>query len=388
MININSINMIKYIIIVILTSLLGNGCMSKSELSQQEKEQLKDMDSFNSSIKQKGWHLKNKRLEDEILRGIRLNNSSFVDVEFRQIDMSRCEIQNSTFDRVIFAGTDVTVSKIKDTEFKSCNFTNTKFVQTEFTKCVFNSCRGLEVRMGKSSFRDCEFHDLTDNLGNFDSAVFHNCNIEKSMLQNTSLYNAELDSTKFSDVVLDNAAFSGAKFKNTGFYNTSIDFCDFAESTIDVLAFEHCKSKGMSLIGAHIIDLEFNECSDFDRMSVIESEGRDISIKNCKDFLEPMFSLSKIENLVIVGSTLEYLDCNESVFTGDNRIGSSTIKGINFVDAQVKGMTFDDCTITTYIILNKARFDGLTLNNIQYSEDIKIKAKDAEYVNSDKFPSE
>ena len=94
-----------------------------------------------------------------------------------------------------------------------------------------------------------------------------------------------------------------------------------------------------------------------------------------------------LENLVIVGSTIEYLDCNESVFTGDNHIGSSTIKGLNFADAQVKGMTFDDCMITAYIIINKTRFDGLALNNIQYDDDIKVTAKDTEYVNSDKFPA-
>ena len=359
--------------------------MGKSELDKEQKDLLKDINAFNNSVSQQGWHLKDKKLDKEILKGIRLNNSSMDNVDMLEVDISNSTIQKSTFSRVDLRGANFTNAVLREVEFRSCDFGFVDFGQTEFVDCVFHKCQAQETQMEKAVFRGCTFESYSDKDGVLDSATFSDCNFVKPRFDNTSLYYAQLEKVEMSDGVVENTIFAGTGLRQVSFSKINIDFCSFNESTVDQLVFEECRSQRISFGKASIKNLKFTKCDNFSALNIIKSECQGLIFADCPLISEPMFYLSIVNDFSITNSCVEYLEGEESTYGGANLIRDSKISGANFSQSKVSGLTVENTTLFDYLVLDEGEFSNLTLRNVKYDDKLEIDAKDVKYTESDEF---
>ena len=73
-----------WLVLAVMVGLGGVSCMT-SELNDKEKNDLKDIEKFNTEIGQLGWHVEDKLIEELDISGIVLNQSSLVAVELNNV---------------------------------------------------------------------------------------------------------------------------------------------------------------------------------------------------------------------------------------------------------------------------------------------------------------
>lgn len=360
----------------------------KSELSDQEKQQLQDIEKFNSTTGRQGWHVKNKRIEEQKLSRVELTGSSMVDVDLLRVPGREAVIVNSKFEKVKFVDCDFPNSSFTNVEFTDCDLTGSDFMKSRFSKCTFNKCRAERLKMEDVTFKECTFDRFTDRSGIYTRAEFLECRLTHADWLKSSLYYAHLDSSVFTSGVLDKVQFSNARLTNVKFSDLTIDACSFQEAVTDRASFEKCNSDGITFGKAKIDNLSFIACDGFNSLTVTACECRQIEIIDCPGFSEAQFYLSKFAGLFIKNSRLAYLDCDESEYDPPFEISNSIISGATFLMAKVKGLTIENSSFDDYLVLTGATFENLALKNVKLDDKIDIDAKNVTYINSDRFSSE
>jgi len=362
------------------------GCMNRSELDEEKKKLFSDIEEFNRVYGMRGWGLKNVQFTDETIRGIKLFNSTWENVGLENVDLSGCELRNTVIRNAECYNTNFSGAVMENVKFESCNFEQTKFEGSEFLKCEFIECHANEAVMEKASFRECKFKHYMDEAGIYEKGEFYSTHFEDSHFNNSSFFSAILNNSKFDRGKIENTTFSGGTIEAVEMIDLDIDYCSFNEIKSVALTFAECRSKGVSFGNSELEKLEFKKCSEFNVLSLSEVECSGFTISDCKSVSEPMFYLSKIENLTIDDSNVEFLDGSESEYSGIIKITNSKLHGLNLMKSKITGMNMTNCRIENFLYISESKFENLNLEDIDYANDLKVNADSVTYINSDKFP--
>lgn len=359
----------------------------KSRLDDKEKEQLADIEKFNSTVGATGWHIKDKKLEEENLAGIKLNNSSLKNTDLLQSKITSGEIRNSVFKGVDATGSDFSDSKFTDVEFSDCIFRYTKFARAEFVRCVFRGCHSENTEMENAVFHECTFERLDDNSGLFTRSEFSDSRFMQCHLDNSSFYYAKLRKVLFDGGHLDHVVMANTVIEEVDVDKGRIDFCSFNESDINRMNFKQAHSKGITFGKAVISGMTLTECDNFTGLNLINSTCTTVVIASSKLFSEPTFYGSKLNDLEIRDCNVAYLDLVEAEITGDSKIADCTISGANMSQAKVVGIVISSTTFDDYLVLDDGIFEGLKLRDVTFNPGLEVDASNVQYINSDRFPS-
>ncbi len=360
--------------------------MSRSELDENKKRLLSDIEEFNRAYGMRGWDLNNVQFTDETLRGIKLFNSTWENVGLENIDLSGCELRNTVIRNAECYNTDFSGAVMENVKFESCNFEQTKFEGSEFSQCEFIRCNANEAVMEKANFRGCKFKHYRDEAGIYEKGEFYSSRFEDSHFNNSSFYFAIFKNSGFERGKIENTTFSGSEIEAVEMIDLDIDYCSFNEIKSVVLTFAECRSKGISFGNSELEKMEFKKCGEFNALSLSEVECRGLAISGCKSISEPMFYLSKIENLTIADSDVDFLDGSESEYSGVIKIYNSRLHGLNLTKSTITGMKMANCRIEAFLYISDSKFENLSLEDIDYADDLKVNADSVTYINSNRFP--
>jgi uncharacterized protein YjbI with pentapeptide repeats len=373
-----------WLVLAAMVGLGGVSCMT-SELNDKEKNDLKDIEKFNTEIGQLGWHVEDKLIEELDISGIVLNQSSLVAVEFNNVTSRGARITGSEFKRVKFASGDFSNSQFADVRFIECEFAGVSFERSTFDNCTFTGCKGIRVKMSDAAFRKCSFDNYSDDSGIFTRAEFVNTNIRKPDWRNTTLYHARFDSTGIVDGKLELVVFANANIDDLSISESSIISCSFGESTIRKLQFNKCESKSVSFGKANIQRLIVVECNGFNGLNIVNSDCQMLTIEKCENMSEPKIYISRVDSLSINNCNIAYLYCVESEFRSGGQISGCKISGANFQGANITGITIKDSEFSDYLVISDAVIRNLSLTDVTYTKGIEIDSQNVKYIESDRF---
>lgn len=118
-----------------------------------------------------------------------LPKSSFVDVVFRNCDLSNADLSGCNFHRV---------------EFVECKIVGTLFAEATFRDVAFLRCKGEYVNCSFGRFRSVRFEECCFRNGTFDSCKFEKVEYAKCDLTMAEFHNTRLKGLSFADSVLRN----------------------------------------------------------------------------------------------------------------------------------------------------------------------------------------
>jgi len=356
-----------------------------AELSDKEKQDLKDIEKFNAEIGQSGWHIEDKLIEELDISGIVLNQSSLKKVEFNNVTGRESRFTNSELRNVKFFSGDFSNSQFTDVRFVECEFAGVSFQQSTFDNCSFTDCRSVRAQLSDAAFRKCTSSNCSDDSGIFTRVEFINTRIFKPDWHNTSLYHARFDSTEITDGKLELVVFGNADINDLKISESNIVSSSFGESIIKKLLFEKCESKSISFGKAKIQQLIILGCSGFNGLNIVNSDCQLLTIDDCEKMLEPKIYISRVDNLTLRNSNLAYLYCVESVFGPGGEINGCKISGANFQGAEMTGVTISDCEFSDYLVISNGAFRKLSLVGVTYTDGIEIDSQAVDYIESDRF---
>lgn len=359
----------------------------KSELTDQEKQELHDIDKFNATTGRQGWHVKGKLFKEQNIARIELNNSSLSNVDLQSVKGRGAVISNSKFERVRFLSGDFTGSTFSRVEFDDCDFGGADFKDTKFENCTFRKCRAEDVRMENVVFDTCTFDDLTDKSGIYTNAQFLKTQLRDAKWHNTALRRAHFESSEFVGGILELTIFGNVSVASLKFSGLTVNSCSFNEAKIEGMLLENCRIKGMTFGKADAVDLKFVGCDGLAGLNVVNSNCRRLSIERCQRVSEPKFYLSKLSEWSMRDCSLHYLYCVETEFSVSGVISNCSITGANFSQAKMSGVTVENSSFAKYLVLSGGVFEGLVLKSVTYDKDLEIDEDNVTYANSDKFPS-
>ncbi len=362
------------------------GCMSRTELSEEKKKLLSDMEEFNRTHGMMGWDLKDIQFSGETLDGIKLFDSTWENVGLKNISLAGCELRNTVLKDADCTNADFSGAVMEKVRFESCDLSQTRLEGSQFSDCEFVGCSTVEAKMDSTTFRGCTFRNHRDETGFFEAARFQSARFEDCHLHNSSFHSAFFRNTLFRGGKLEECSFSGSQLDNVEMNSLNVDHCSFDDVTSRELILVECGSQGISFSNSTIENLELRDCGEFNYLSLSEVECRGLAISGCSLISEPMFYKSMMENMNISDSQVEYLDGAESEYMGVNKITDSRLHGFNLTEAVITGMQIRKCRIEAFLYITGATFENLKLEDIDYADDLEVRADSVTYRNSDSFP--
>jgi fluoroquinolone resistance protein len=376
-----------WLALAVIIGLGGVSCMT-SELSDKEKDDLKDIEKFNAEIGRLGWHVEDKLIDELDISGIVLNQSTLRAVEFNGVTSRGARFTGSELKGVKFASGDFSGSQFADVRFIECEFGGVSFERSTFDNCTFKGCKSVRVKMSDAAFRGCSFDNCSDNSGIFTRVQFVNTDVRKPDWHNTSLYHARFDSTRITEGKLELVIFGNADIDDLSISESSVASCSFGESTIRKLRFSKCESKGVSFGKANVQQLIIVECSGFNGLNIINSDCRMVAIEKCENMSEPKIYISRVDSLTISNCSIAYLYCVESEFRSGGQISGCKISGANFQGAKMTGIAIRESEFSDYLVVSDAVLRNLSLTGVTYTEGIEIDSQNVNYIESDRFMPE
>ena len=374
-----------FTILAISLLLGGIGCM-KQELSERDKSLLADIEQFNATVGESGWHISDVIIENEDLSHIRLNNSSIRNAEWIGITIQEGMIQNTSFKGVTFNSPQFSDSEFTNVQFTDCTFRYARFLGVRLTKCVFTNCKLEANEVENSLLRDCQFVGTSDDRSVFRESELHNSSFKDCVLENTSFYSGMFETITFSDSKINSVTFYDTKSHSIRFDGSTLNYTTFAKGVGEGIKFENCNSdEGLTFVGAEISDVKFERCNDLKLLTVDSSVCHNLHIHESRGLLNPAFNESKVYDLSISNSELSYFVCEESEVGNNSVISNSIIRGLSFAASKVVGLTIENSTVAEFLVLKGARFEKLTIKHITYGRPIEILDENVIYIDSDTF---
>jgi len=359
----------------------------KSELTDQEKKELQDIDKFNATTGRQGWHVKDKLFKEQDIARIELINSSLDNVDFQSVKGQESTVSNSKLYQVRFLSGDFSRSRFNNVEFSECEFDGVNFKDAQFVNSTFKSCRADRVKMENVVFHSCVFEDFSDKSGIYTGAQFLKAKVSKPNWHNSSFYHVRFEESEFVGGVIEMSIFGNASIADLKLTDVAVNSCSFSESKIEGLVFNGCRSKGITFGKSEITNLTFIGCDGLDGLNLMNSSCRRLSIEKCKGVSEPKFYLSEISEWSIKESHLSYLYCVESRFLSSGLISNCSIAGANFSKARMEHVTVENSLFADYLVLSGGTFQNLVLKDVSYDKKVEIDDQGITYIDSDRFPS-
>lgn len=176
-----------------------------------------------------------KEIKNIYIENYREDNVDFTDVRIEKAIMNNVEIINGKLENNTFI----------DIEFNNCNFSNTSFENSGFIRCEFNNCKLTGCNFVESRIYNVSFIETNISYANFSMASIENILFNNSNLRNSS----------FQENKLKNMLFKNADLTQVQFFKTSLKGIDFSDSIIEGMAVSIEDIKGAIINQFQAIDL-------------------------------------------------------------------------------------------------------------------------------------
>lgn len=146
----------------------------------------------------------------------------------------KCELiyEDILLNNIIFTGYDLNNSKFLEVQFKDCDFSDVYLSGAALYGSVFKNCIFKKNTFRKgfcdyASFKDTTFDFLDSfrtsyNEAQFVNVQFKNSKMERSYFDDSQFKNTEFINIEFSESSFNNCTFEGVKFKKCSFNKTSL----------------------------------------------------------------------------------------------------------------------------------------------------------------------
>ncbi|MCB1780542.1 MAG: pentapeptide repeat-containing protein [Candidatus Competibacteraceae bacterium] len=359
--------------------------MAYHELDDEVKGQLQDIQSFNLSIADSGWHIRERLLDSLDLSNIVLHQSSLIDCDFTHVKLKQSIVSATRFESISFTDVDWSYSQFNEIEFINCNFTFCTQTGTKFFNCRFLNCQYKDMKSTSTNFENCEFEKFNSQNTTFKDCIFIQSQFLASQCHNTSFYGATIDRLTFNRCESNKLIFSNLKGQQLKFEEGHCSDSGFSRSELIGLGFFNCRIQGVTLNGFTITYLRLQECPEISNFHLMKSECTRPLIKNCGIVSEFSFYQSKVNDLNFIDSTLAYFELAESVLRGNSSISDCKCHGASFTDSEIDGLAIIHCQFTDYLVLNRSHFNDLQLRQVTYASNLEVDAEEVVYENSSRF---
>lgn len=359
--------------------------MHRYELSNDIKMQLKDIQKFNLEIADNGWHIHEKSLNNLNLSEINFNQSSFIECDFSDVKLNQSTISATRFESISFADTDFSYSKFDQVQFINCNFNLCTQLATNFSRCRFINCQYINIKSNSTVFNNCDFEMFDGQNSTFETCRFIQTNFIVSKFQKIRFHGVTFDRMTLSNCQSNKLIFSNIMGQQLKFEGGSCSYSGFSLSEFIGLGFFNCQIQGITLDAFKITHFRLQDCPEVSNFHLMKSECTRPLIKNCEIVSEFSFYQSTVNDLDFINSTLTYFKFAESTLHGSNSISDCECHGISFADSEIEGLAIIHCQFKNYLILDRARFKNLQLQQIDYAGDLEINAEEVTYENSSCF---
>jgi len=360
-------------------SLQGWNVNVNGELDPTDKELLQDIQLFNRTYAASGWHIRDKVVEEN-LSHIFLVRSTITSAQFVNVDWKSALLTDTQFTDVEFQQAQFSEATLERVVFTNCKFVVCSFSKSRLTDCRFINCASEELNAREASFEGCTFESFVDGSGVFGSARLRGCRFEKCQLDNASFYSANLTTVAVRQSSLKNVIFADLKGSELLFEDTTVQNCSFEESRYGGLTFQRGESRGVTFKAFNPERLILQNCAYIEALAISESTGTAPTILECNAVSELSIDHSRIRNLAIERSRIEYFEMKETEVSGNSRIANCAIAGLNLEKSTLIGLQIVNCEMAIHLIADGATLDAVILSGITYAPDLKLSARGVKYL--------
>lgn len=155
-------------------------------------------------------------------------NTSIVDIEFTDGNMSRCKFIGAHMVRVKITGTYFSDSNFEHAVIKECNFKSSTFYGAKFYGCDIDDTIFAKANIVRGDFETATISNTSFKSASANSAIF-----TSGSLYNVDFTDSYLQRAFFNNVSMQNSCkFKGALLDNTNFHESKIDIEDLNEVRI------------------------------------------------------------------------------------------------------------------------------------------------------------
>jgi uncharacterized protein YjbI with pentapeptide repeats len=357
------------------------------ELTQDEKDRLKDIESFNNAIAAGGWHLADKIVHDSLSR-IRLRDSEFAGVTFEAVPWRDAVITNSRFVRTKFVLCDFGGARLSGVTFTDCEFVNCTFSLAAFDNCRFVGCQSRHLKSRDAVYEKCSFERFDDQDGVFGGSKIRETRLVDCRLENTSLQLTELSRILIRKTELKLVLLGEITGTNLVFEESILRNCGFVDSEFGNLGFERCGLRGVTFDHFAVERAFFRAATYLEGVRLQSCRWKQPAISDCPQVSEFTCEDSVLGNWTMVRSQAAYLQFFLSTLTGGSAIEDCQIAGLSLAQSTVNGIRLENTVIHLALALDGARLERITLKGVEYAEDLHITDGGLVYVEAaHRFPT-
>lgn len=355
-------------------------------LDADERALLGDVERFNATLGRSGWRLADARVQNVEAEGLRMAQPDIRRVDWENVVIRDAVIRGGVFEEVRFAGATFIRTTFVGTRFADCTFDHVIFEGVIFEDATFEGCTLDGTRFKDSRLEDVRLVDIRDERSVFEGSTLRRVSVTGSTLTHTMIYTGELEDFDVRNSTLRSVKISGMQTQGVEMESTTLEYVSFVKGTHGRLAFQGCRGQdGVSFMQAEIDELHFASCDGMARIVLNNTQCNRFVLQDSQNIDNPVFLESTVGTLTIEGSRLATVDIEDTEISGPSVIRRSVFDGLNFRGSHVTGLTMEQSTIDSYLVLTDARFERLTLQDITYGRPLRSGAEGVEYVESDTF---
>jgi uncharacterized protein YjbI with pentapeptide repeats len=373
-------------VLLALSVALSKGhCMTRTELTRQEREALSDVSSFNTAWKNRAWSLHHRMVHELNLGGLELEGAELEDVELSGVNLSGSHVRGSKFTGVDFLGTELVGAQFQDCEFTNCRMEGLVGEKAGFRRCSFRQFVAKEIDFPGAVFQDCLFQTATGHQVTYTDAQltrtrFENCTLTRCKFYDAMLADVAFNQGSFTDGNFGHIAggklfFEGVALKSIQFSAKSYSDMGFAKCTMENITFEEFS-------GTNTV---FIDCKEMWALKLARSRFERLGFSGCKNILEMRFFHSVLRDFSLSGSHASCISLIDSEMSGHSLLESSVVQGCEFIRAKLDGVLLRNVTLGDRLVMKNTSFIRLKLEQIIYEPGINIQTEAVDYSDSDRF---
>ncbi len=267
-----------------------------------------------------------------------LSGLSFDGADFSLANLSNCDLTSTTFQHCNFAKASLSGSRLDSATFIDCNFWESNFSlasgsNVSVQRGVLRQANLNQAQLADSEFLDCVFEVVTAKDAAFVGSVLDSCEFKQSCFQGVSLVGTEVSQCNFDKVILFDGdlrrcAIDATKFVQCALFNIRGQLSGFLNSE-----FERCQFTGhTSLLGAQFEQSTFSQCG-FRSCNLSMSQWNQCTVSDCDFALADLrFASIKTSNLL------------NSIFDGA-WLNAASLEGVSFHGSGLRETQLADCQL-------------------------------------------
>ena len=352
---------------------------------EEDRALLRDIEKFNKRYAEEGWHVSDFSLDREDLSNIHLENSSVRESAWNQVVIRDGVIENTVFEDVEFQGLELKNTRLVNVRFINCTFLFPRFSEVRMVDVIIEDAVMEEGKIEATLFEKSRFRRLNDHLSVFVASSFVKTTFAKGTLSNTGFHDVLLEETTFQDIQLTDVSFRKAEVQNALFQGATLDATVFAEGYGTDVTFERCRGqKGLSIVAPQWSTMTMSGHDELQQVRINDAELDTLSLTELRNVTDFIMRRSKVGHVHISGSELNDFGMQKTEVAG-GQIEASTFWGLGLAGSHLSHVDIAESTIGTYLILDGAVFDQLSLTDISYQQVELVTAADVRYINADTF---